>query len=118
MTKDTIAEQRLEIMIKIAHQFLQALIIYCEVNHKKGITADEITATRGVNFDMELIEPLGIRKPELAGFMHDGVVGIASMLINVMKDTKATHIPVSVLMDFEKRWNWKEIFKSVIGDKK
>ena len=67
---------------------------------------------------MELIEPLGIRKPELAGLMHDGVVGIASMLINVMKDTKATHIPVSVLMDFEKRWNWKEIFKSVIGDKK
>jgi hypothetical protein len=118
MTKDTIAEQRLEIMIKIAHQFLQALIKYCEVNHKKGITADEITATRGVNFDMELIEPLGIRKPELAGLMHDGVVGIASMLINVMKDTKATHIPVSVLMDFEKRWNWKEIFKSVIGDKK
>ena len=118
MTKDTIAEQRLEIMIIIAHQFLQALIKYCEVNHKKGITADEITATRGVNFDMELIEPLGIRKPELAGLMHDGVEGIASMLINVMKDTKATHIPVSVLMDFEKRWNWKEIFKSVIGDKK
>ena len=85
---------------------------------RKGITADEITATRGVNFDMELIEPLGIRKPELAGLMQDGVVGIASMLINVMKDTKATHIPVSVLMDFEKRWNWKEIFKSVIGDKK
>ena len=103
MTKDTGAEQRLEIMIKIAHQFLQALIKYCEVNHKNGITEAEITSTRGVNFDMELTEPLGIRKPELAGLMHDGVLGIASMLINVMKDTKATQIPLSVLVDFEKK---------------
>jgi len=117
MTKDTNAEQRLEIMIKIAHQFLQALIKYCEVNHKKGITAYEITATRGVNFDMELTEPLGIKKPELAGLMHDGVAGIASMLISVMKDTRAKKIPLKVLMEFEERWNWKEIFKSVMEDK-
>lgn len=116
-TKDTGAEQRLEIMIKIAHQFLQELIKFCERNQRSGITADEIIKTRGVNFDMVLTEPLGVNKEELAMLMRDGVIGIASMLVKTMKNTNTNEIPLRVLKDFENRWDWKAIFKSVMADK-
>jgi len=117
MTKDTNSEQRLEIMIKIAHQFLQSLIVYCEDNNKKGISEREILDTRGVNFDMTLTEPLGVKRGELAELMHDGVLGIASMLVKVMKDTNTKVLPLKVLMDFEERWDWRKLFKDVMADK-
>ena len=113
MTKNTVKHQKLEIMIKIAHDFLQTLINYCKKNNLKGITAKQISDQKIVKFDMTLTESLGIPKRELYEIMHEGIFGIAHILIDIMKETKVTKIPLHVLEEFEVKWDWKEIFKGI-----
>ena len=113
MTKDTIDHQKLEVKIKIAHDFLQTLINYCKKNNLDGITGKEISDQKIVKFDMTLTETLGIPKRELYGIMHEGILGIACILIDIMKETKIKKIPLEVLEQFEMKWDWKEIFKGI-----
>ena len=113
MTKDTIDHQKLEVRIKIAHDFLHTLINYCKKNNLDGITAKQISDQKIVKFDMTLTESLGIPKRELYKIMQEGILGIASILIDIMKETKIKKIPLKVLEEFEIRWDSKEIFKGI-----
>ena len=113
MTKDTIDHQKLEIMIKMAHQFLLTLINYGKKNNLDGITAKQIEDQKVIKFDMELTETLNMPKLELYLLMKDGIWGIAHILIDIMKENKMKNIPLTVLENFEKRWDWKEIFKGI-----
>ena len=111
---DTDKHQRLEIMIKISHQFLKALIDYGEKNNLEGLTKDQITDRRIIRFDMVLIENNALEREDIAEIMQDGVEGIAGILVGIMGDMGLEVMPIKVLKDFEKRWDWKEIFKGAI----
>ena len=117
MTKDTIDHQKLEIMIKMAHDFLQTLINYCKKNNLDGITVKQISDQKIVKFDMTLTESLNIPKRELLEIMHEGIYGIAHILIDIMVENKIKMMPLTVLENFEKRWDWKEIFKGIAEKK-
>jgi hypothetical protein len=113
MTKDTEQEQRLEIVIKIAHQYLQALIKYCNDNNVDSITKDVIKSERVVKFDMLLTERLLISRREVEVLMMKGCDTLADILIDVLKEENVDRLKLSTLEDFEKKWDWKEIFKGI-----
>jgi hypothetical protein len=111
---NTDKHQRLEIMIKISHQFLKALIKYGEEKKLEGLTKHQITDRRIIRFDMMLIEKNTLERDDIAEIMQDGVEGIAGILVGIMGDMGLDIMPLKVLKDFEKRWDWKEIFKGAI----
>lgn len=111
---NTDKHQRLEIMIKISHQFLKALIKYGEEKKLEGLTKDQISDRRIIRFDMVLIEKNTLEREDIAEIMQDGVEGIAGILVGIMGDMGLNIMPLKVIKDFEKRWDWKEIFKGAI----
>lgn len=114
-TKDTAEEQALEIMIKISHEYLVGLIDFADSEHKYAVTkAEIIRAVKRVDFNMDLVEDLLIPKDQVAIIMRDGIEGVSTMLLDVLEETGKDIMPIVVLKNFEKTWDWKNIFKSVM----
>ena len=113
MTKDTNQEQSLEILIKIAHQYLQALIKHCKDNDVDGITEKIIEQEKVINFDIELTEKLLLDKRQVQFLMTKSCNALADILLDLLKSENMYRLPLFVLEDIEKNWNWRQIFKGI-----
>lgn len=115
MTKDTKEEQALEILIKIAQQFLQSLIKHCKDNDLDGATVETIQAQRVVKFDITLTETPSCSNKELEFLMQKGAGTLGKILIDLIKEKNIQRIPLTVLEDFNEMWNWRDIFKGIVN---